>query len=303
MSLQVLFATIREVCAGPILTIFAFMLTPKKQRKIVSPFLLILCGFFIFINQFGFIVGEKLASAAIGSAWQPTQPIMTAAAGMAMGTESITGWKVSGMVLAAAGASFMVLFHGSGFSGGSGGILAGNIMFFMNCAGTAGYVITSRKLMRDDKKKERKGMPSLVVVAYSYMAASIMMAITGITSNLIGKDEFLKFICGTEDDGDGPACTAWGVPTNAIGPLLYWILIQSVLCYFLMTWGNKWSGEGSNAVVYTALQPLTSGLVSFVLVALNDGNDFHGVRRFCSARTSLSLSLIHSLTYLHINIK
>ena len=40
------------------------------------------------------------------------------------------------------------------------------------------------------------------------------------------------------------------VPTSAIGPLTYWILIQSVLCYFLMTWGNKWSGEGSNAVVY-----------------------------------------------------
>ena len=33
------------------------------------------------------------------------------------------------------GASFMVLFHGTGFSGGSGEVLAGNIMFFMNCAG------------------------------------------------------------------------------------------------------------------------------------------------------------------------
>ena len=69
-----------------------------------------------------------------------------------------------------------------------------------------------------------------------------------------------------------------------------------------MTWGNKWSGEGSNAVVYvspstsltfthththtlrkqknryTALQPLTSGVVSWIMVTLNHGNDVHGVK-------------------------
>ena len=70
-----------------------------------------------------------------------------------------------------------------------------------------------------------------------------------------------------------------------------------------MTWGNKWSGEGSNTVVYvslylsnffahthththcankknryTALQPLTSGVVSWIMVTLNHGNDVHGVK-------------------------
>ena len=34
------------------------------------------------------------------------------------------------------------------------------------------------------------------------MAASVMMAITGISSNLLGKHEFLKFVCGT-DQNDG----------------------------------------------------------------------------------------------------
>ena len=32
------------------------------------------------------------------------------------------------------------------------------------------------------------------------MAASVMMAITGISSNVLGKDEFLKFVCGTDDN-------------------------------------------------------------------------------------------------------
>ena len=90
------------------------MLVPPSRRKIVSPFLLILCGFFIFINQLGFIVGEKLASAAIGSAWQPTQPIMTAAVGMVLGTEQITTWKLLGMLLAATGKYFVRSFFTTG---------------------------------------------------------------------------------------------------------------------------------------------------------------------------------------------
>ena len=73
------------------------------------------------------------------------------------------------------------------------------------------------------------------------MAASVMMAITGISSNVLGKDEFLKFVCGTDDNNGmfsslfslslsllmysrilehahthihtytDPKCTAWGV--------------------------------------------------------------------------------------------
>ncbi|KAL3909191.1 MAG: hypothetical protein SGPRY_009518, partial [Prymnesium sp.] len=41
-----------------------------------------------------FIVGDKLAGAAIGSAWQPTQPVFTLLISMLMGWERATSGKV-----------------------------------------------------------------------------------------------------------------------------------------------------------------------------------------------------------------
>ena len=93
------------------------------------------------------------------------------------------------------------------------------------------------KCSNDDKNTPQKTVHN----RYSYMAASVMMAITGISSNVLGKDEFLKFVCGT-DDNDGmfillslsflmmyeyarsthahthtdPKCTAWGVRRHVL---------------------------------------------------------------------------------------
>ena len=52
------------------------------------------------------------------------------------------------------------------------------------------------KCSNDDKNTPQKTVHN----RYSYMAASVMMAITGISSNVLGKDEFLKFVCGTDDN-------------------------------------------------------------------------------------------------------
>ena len=142
------------------------------------------------------------------------------------------------------------------------------------------------------------------------MAASVMMAINGISSNVLGKDKFLKFVCGT-DDNNGMFSSLFsfsvslsllmysrilehthththtyihrskvhcvGSTSRSFSPLLnilkHITLIQTgtdkcnrsfnVLDSYskcpvllLMTWGNKWSGEGSNAVVYVSPLPL-----------------------------------------------
>ena len=49
-----------------------------------------------------------------------------------------------------------------------------------------------------------------------------------------------RYPCGP---GLAPNCTCapWLVPTDAILPLMYWIVFNSAVAYFLMTWGNKWA--------------------------------------------------------------
>jgi hypothetical protein len=52
-------------------------------------------GFCLFGNQFGFIVGEKLSNAVIGSAWQPSQPIFSCTIAILIGWEKPTFYKVT----------------------------------------------------------------------------------------------------------------------------------------------------------------------------------------------------------------
>jgi len=282
----VLFALIREGTAGPILLTLSFVYlwrksqivstrnyeaitdeeslrrnrVPRSELYFPRPahlWMFVVSGFFIFVNQLGFIVGEKLANATIGSAWQPSQPIMTAVIAILLGWERPTLFKSLGIFVAFGGAAFMVFYKSSSDTGSSP--LVGNLLFFVNCAGTAGYVIMTKHIMKAHKSQ----YTSISVTGWSYMFGSCFMMICGLSIN--SSDAALKFVCPAKDGEDCASCTAWGVPGSAVGPLLYWILIQSVLCYLMMTWANQYA-KASTTVAYTALQPLTSALLSVIIV-------------------------------------
>jgi len=109
----VLFAMIRECCAGPILLAIAYLSTRNSihnfwARREDWP-LFIVAGFCLFSNQLGFIVGEKLASAVVGSAWQPSQPLFLCLISIALGWERGTKLKFCGIIVAFFGAVFMVI--------------------------------------------------------------------------------------------------------------------------------------------------------------------------------------------------
>jgi len=73
-------------------------------------------------------------------------------------------------------------------------------------------------------------------------------------------DNALNWVC---PDCDGEA---WNVPSTAIGALFYWIICQSVLAYFLLTWGNKYA-DPSLTAAFAAVQPLSAALLSFILIS------------------------------------
>lgn len=80
-------------------------------------------------------------------------------------------------------------------------------------------------------------------------------------------DDGTVFDCGDNFDAfhQGCSCKAWAVPTSAVLPLLWWILLQSVVAYALLTWTNKYA-EPTSVLGYTALQPLSSAVLTIVLI-------------------------------------
>jgi len=254
----VLFALIREGLAGPILCLCAFWMTKTILPRKEDLLRLILCGLCIFINQFGYIVGLKLSDPVSAAAWQPSQPIWTVLIVCLIGMEDWSVRKVLGVVLSVAGAVFMVVY-GSSAQGNSG--WEGHIFFFFNCMGTSLYVILSKPLCRSGTYK------AVSITAWSYIVASLTMLPTVLIFNAI--PTLTNFICTDKDPAVQQTCVEgkWDVPASMIWPLAYWILFNSILAYFLMTWGNQFA-PASAVSGYTVLQPFTSEALCALLIAV-----------------------------------
>lgn len=214
-------------------------------------------GICIFTNQAFFIIGDKLAGPVISSAWQCSQPIFTLSISLVLGWEGASLLKTLGIAVSFLGGAFMICYgqplHSPGF--------AGNILLLLNCLGTSLYVILGKFAM--DR------YPSLSITAWSYINASVMMAIAA--GSLNTQCWFIEFVCppdvgSTAQCGKKPtSCTAWSVPPEAVLPLVYWILFNSMAAYFLITWANRYARAGF-VLAYTALQPFTSTVLTAALV-------------------------------------
>lgn len=173
----VLFALIREVCAGPLLVVMA-LFTEGCLIKFChrSSWRFVAGGVFLFANQLCFIVGEKLSSAVIGSAWQPSQAIFTVVLTIILCMEKPTVLKIVGILVACGGAVFMVMWGADVNTDGDVNDVLGNILFAVNCLGTSLYVIVTKPLL--------KQYPPLSVTGFCYICASIFMAVAAVAINL-----------------------------------------------------------------------------------------------------------------------
>lgn len=261
-----LFALIREGVAGPLLCLLALLSADPgaKLPRLRDLGRILAAGLAIYSNQLFFLVGLKLNDPVAGSAWQPSQPIFTMILAVLLGYEKISWRQLMGVLIAVAGAIFMVVF-GSVAQAKSGetslGVaLVGHALFFLNCLGTSCYVILTKDLL--------KRYPSVAVTGWSYLTASVMMLITVCVIN--ETPPLLRFVCGDKEPSVRQQCVdeAWHVPSAMLWPLCYWIAFNSILAYLFMTWANQYA-KASIVSAYTVLQPATSGLISALLIALN----------------------------------
>lgn len=248
------FALIREAFASVLLLIVArYKEGAVLQRAHLGTVLL--AGVFLFANQLFFIMGVKLSNPVIGSAWQPSQPIWGTAIAIMIGRERATFPKVAGILFAFGGAAFLVVF-GEDIKGGSNEVM-GNILFFLNCTGTALYVITCKPLLQS--------YPPISVTAWCYCTGSVGVFLTAMLVNNI--PACLAFVC---HDCNG---NAWDVPMITWISLLWWVLMPSCVAYMLLSWGNKYA-NASSVLIYTALQPLTSGVIAAIMIATGAASYF-----------------------------
>jgi drug/metabolite transporter (DMT)-like permease len=276
------FAFLRAAIATPPLVAMARCGRPSRDdvagaRALLgdSP-LFALSGLFLSCSQLFFIVGDKLSSPLIGSAWQPSQPIMVMVLAVALGWERASVRKVAGLLCALVGGAWMIIY-GHSVKGNA----EGHMFFALNCLGTACFVVLGKVLL------ER--WSASTVVGASYVFATVYLLVAQIV--VAGSDEAQEFLCPArvpQANADAPApgraparapsCGAWEVPSGSVVPLLYWSLVLSFACDLMMTWCNKHIAA-SHVLMYTSVQPIASALTVVLVNALDDRSRLEGPGR------------------------
>lgn len=221
-----------------------------------------LLGLLLFINQGAYIVGIQLAGPVTGSVWQPTSPILTAGISMlcwkkwGMHGERWNVTRFTGVLVAFAGCASMVLLsdyrqeNNDKKAQHSGGSLTafwiGNVCFFSNCLAMSFYVLQSKQLLSI--------YPSLTVIGWSYMIASLCMFLAAFLSSVWGSMEHL--ICPTCNTKQGTT-TFLHIPRETIPALAYYIIAMSVGSWGLIVWSNQYA-TGTLVVGYNVIQPVVS---------------------------------------------
>lgn len=257
----IFFALLREACASPLLLAMSLAIDGRPALSLRDVPLLAFAVVSLFVNQIFYTTGLKLANPVMGAAWQPSQPIFVLFIAVLLRWEVFSWGKLGGVLCALGGGLLMTL--GGAEHGGSGAgdsEVAGNILFFLNCLGTATFVLAMRALTRR--------MRSYTALAVVYVGATAGIACVALAVS--GSESMRRFFC--------PDCQHgfWEFPTGAIFALAYWVLGSSVTAYAALTFGAKHARDPTHCLAYTALQPVVAGTVEATLVAAGWNETHHG---------------------------
>uniref|UniRef100_A0A061RX60 WAT1-related protein n=1 Tax=Tetraselmis sp. GSL018 TaxID=582737 RepID=A0A061RX60_9CHLO len=236
----VIFALFREaIAAVPLLALSRSLGgTWFPGRSKVDAFRFALLGFFLFVNQLFFLYGVDLSGVVVATCMQPSIPVFTAGFALVLRMEPYSSTKVFGIFLAAAGATCMVLGSSSGAQGSGDSLrgwrgAVGCACLVINCASMAGYYLVAKRLLAR--------FHSSTVTAWAYVVAAACMLSVALATVPRGR---------------------WALPSQAVGPLLYWALVCSVLGYLTITWAAS-RLPASRVAAFQCLQPIAGTLIGW----------------------------------------
>ncbi|KAK9845426.1 hypothetical protein WJX81_006144 [Elliptochloris bilobata] len=233
----IIYALAREAIAAPIMCGIAYSSTRQlpARKDLLRVAALGLCLYF---NQLFYIIGIDLSGVVVATCMQPTIPVFTAAIAVALHLEAGSAQKFAGIGLAVGGSICMVLGgvggHHSPAEGRNMGL--GNLCLLLNTLAMALYYLTAKQLVGQ--------YPAMCIAAWAYITAAIAMGATAVL--------FVER-------------AGWEVPPALAGPLAYWIVVCSVLGYYVVTWATQYL-PASQVASFQCLQPFVGTLLAFAVL-------------------------------------
>jgi len=255
--------------------------------------LFVILGFLVSIDLGAYIIGLHLAGPIVGSIWQPSIPILTAAISMLLlKLEKAKIWRIVGVLVAFGGCVSMVLLNNNNDHGhddddddndgnddnhthaddnllllqvhSRGMFLMGNLLFFSACMCDSCFVLLSKEVL--------KVYPPLTVTAWCYLLASPFLLVAALASSMVPSwQAIICPDCRPEepwDDGSSLLFSVMSIPKDTLPAFIYYVLLMSMGAWGLILWANQYV-TGTFVVGYSVLQPIMSTV--FVVLLLMFG--------------------------------
>lgn len=194
--------------------------------------------FGVALNQLLFFKGLSLTTAANTSLLAVMIPVFAIIISAAIGNDSITRWKICGVVLASAGVVYLINPANASFSSET---TRGDILIILNSLSYAIYIASSKKLITH--------YGALKSIAWVFIMASVVNVPVGLVS--------LSSVNLSEVSASG-----WLALSGVV-------VSSTILAYYWNAWALA-RVEPSVVAVYTYLQPL----IGFILAVFFLGEHF-----------------------------
>lgn len=211
---------------------------PARQDAL----LFFLLGVCLFASQLLYMLGIDLSGVVVATCIQPAIPVFTALLSISLRQEAANPRKLVGIALSVLGATAMVFGgvsaggHGAGADDQRGSMLVGNVCLVFNTAAMAVYYVYAKQLVAR--------YPPLLVAAWAYVVAAALMGVAAVMVVPLPR---------------------WPLPAPLLGPLAYWVVICSVLGYYVVAWGMQ-TLPASQVAAFQCLQPFLGTVLAASLL-------------------------------------